>query len=278
MKKLLLFAFVSIFTITSIHAQKKKDLLEKIDRLEREHGDTKSELNELRKNEKANESRVLSMEKQVNDLKETNTSLLANMGSFTELSQKKADNLESSLESLKEKDKQINTINDALSKNDAEKLSSLTLFKNAIGGAAGNEANITLKKGSVYITLANSFLFGSDDNSTTITANAKSLLQKIASALNTKSDLGITVEGNSNALKFKNKSIVDNWDLSTRQAASVIRTLQNDFKVDPKKMDAMGKSEYGSESIETSTRILIHPKFDKFYNLVKESMKNAAKQ
>ena len=121
-------------------------------------------------------------------------------------------------------------------------------------------------------------MFGDDDKSYTVQDKAKGILGKIATALKAKPGLKIIVEGNSNALNFKDKSIVDNWDLSAKQAASIVRILQKDFEVDPKRIDVLAKSEYGSESIETSTRIIIDPKFDEFYGLVKEQMKNGTKE
>ncbi len=273
MKNFILLASVILISASSVHAQKKKDLLDEIDKLRKELKVTEGELNDSRKKEKATLTRVETMEAQVKDLKETNASLLTNMGSFTELSKKKAQNLEKSLESLQEKDKQIKVINDAISKNDSIKLATLTILKNTLG----SDANIGVKNGTVLITIANTLLFGENDQSYVVTDKAKGLLGKIATALNKKSDLTITVEGNSNALNFKDKSISDNWDLSAKQAAAVVRMLQKDFKVDPKRMNVLGKSEYGSDSIETTTRILINPQFDEFYSLIKENMKNGSK-
>ncbi len=275
MKKIILLASVLLITTSSVYSQKKKDLLDEIDKLRKELKVTEGELNDSRKKEKATLTQVETMQAQVKDLKETNASLLANMGNFTELSKKKAQNLESSLESLQEKDKQLKTINDAISQSDATKLETLKVLKNALGDQANT---IALKNGSVLITLANTLLFGESDKSYTIDDKAKALLGKIANALNAKTDLKIIVEGNSNALNIKDKSIVDNWDLSAKQAAAVVRALQNDFKVDPKRMNVLGKSEYGSQSIETATRIIIDAKFGEFYALVKENMKNGAKE
>ncbi len=274
MKNIILLASVLLISTSSLHAQKKKDLLDEIDKLRKELKTTKGELNDSRKKEKAMLTRVETVEAQVKDLKETNASLLTNMGNFTELSKKKAQNLESSLSSLQEKDKQLKAINDAISESDATKLETLKVLKNALGDKANT---IALKNGSVLVTVANTTLFGESDKSYVIDEKAKSLLGNIAKAINSKPNLKIIVEGNSNALNIKDKSISDNWDLSSKQAAAVVRTLQNDFKVDPKRMEVLAKSEYGSQSIETSTRIIIDAKFDEFYNLVKEHMKNASK-
>lgn len=273
MKKIILLTLLSLATSTMVVAQKKKDLLAEIDQLRAQLSTTKSELHESRKKEKVNQTQVTSMERQVADLKESNTSLLANMSSFADLSKQKAQNLESSLESIKQKDLQLKTINDALTNGDSMKLATLTIFKNAIGGDS-NDAKLSLKNGAVSITMPNTFLFGSNDKSMVLTEAGKATLGKIATALNSRPELSAIVEGNSNALSFKDKKILDNWDLSARQAAAVVRALQIDFKVAPKSLEVVGKSEYNTSGIETATQIIIDPKYDAFYSTVKGSMKN----
>ena len=271
MKRIILLTAL-VLTVTTIQAQKKKDLLDEIDKLRNELRSTKNDLAQATKEISVAESKVKSMETQVKDLKDTNESLLANMGSFTELSKKKAENLEQSLKSIQEKDKQLNIINDQITKRDSVNLAVLTLFKNKVGG----EANITVKKGIVYMVIPNAQLFGDADKSFKLDDKAKGVLGRIAGVLNDKPNLKVIIEGNSNALKF-DKPLSDNWDLSALQAAAIARVLQKDYKVDPKKIEVVAKSEYGSESIETVTRIIIDPEFDTFYDTVKENMKNASK-
>lgn len=263
--------FISTFTMQS---QKKKDLLDEISTLRKELKVIKGELSDSQKKVKSSQTQVATMEAQVKDLKETNATLLSNMSNFTALSNQKSKNLETSLKSLQEKDKQIKVINDAIGKNDSLKLATLTVFKNALG----SDANIAVKNGVVFITIPNTTLFGENDKNTVLEEKSKGVLAKVAKALNSKPKLKIIVEGNSNALNFKDKNIIDNWDLSAKQAAAVVRSLQKDHKVNPKQMEVLGKSEYGSSSIETATRIIIDPEFDAFYGLVKEKMKNKSKE
>ncbi len=255
-----------------IAAQSKKDLIAELSQLKQEFKTVQEALNESKKNERINSTRVQSMETQVADLKETNASLLKNMGGFTKLSEQKSKNLEESLKTIKIKDSQLKVINEALTQGDSTKLATLTLFKNGLGSSLGQEVQLAIKDGAVYLTMSNGLLFG-DDKSTEVTEGAKSVLGKIANALNTKPDLHIVIEGNSNAITFP-KNAKDNWDLSSLQSAAIARTLQTEFTVEPKRIKVLGLSEYGSQSVETSTRIMISPKFDEFYNLVKESMKN----
>lgn len=64
-------------------------------------------------------------------------------------------------------------------------------------------------------------------------------------------------------------SIKDNWDLSVLRATAVVRILQDDFKVDPKRMTAAGRSQYvpvvGNDTAQERaknrrTRIVVLPK------------------
>jgi len=256
MRKIILFALVLLISISSIYSQKKKDLLDEIEKLRTELTTTKGELTEARKNEKVSVSKVTTIEAQLNDLKETNATLL------------KATNLQTSQEIIKAKDNQLNAINDAITSNDSINLAVFSKLKNAIGGD-----NLKINNGTIFIMLPNTTLFGASDKSYIVDSKAKPTLEKIATVLNKETDISIIVEGNSNALKLDGKTLMDNWDLSARQAASVVRVLQIDYEVDPKRMEALGKSEYNTEGIETVTRIIIDPKFDSFYSLVKDNMK-----
>ena len=267
---------VILFSFSFAQGQSKKDLIAELDQLKQELKSTKSELNESRKNERINITRLQSMETQMADLKENNAGLLANMGGFTKLSQQKSKNLEESLKTIKIKDGQLKMINEELTSGDSTKLATLTIFKNGLGSSLDQEVKLAIKQGAVYLTMTNDFLFGSD-KSTSVTDGAKGTLGKIANVLNSKPDLDIVVEGNSNALNFPNNA-TDNWDLSSLQAAAVARVLQTEHTVDPKRMKVLGLGEYGSQSIETATRIMISPKFDEFYSMVKESMKNGGKE
>lgn len=272
MKRIILLLAIPLLTLTSVKAQKKKDLLDEIEKLRTELRETKGKLAESRKNEKISETKVSTIETQLTDLQETNATLLTQMSGFTQLSNQKAKNLETSLETIKQKDKQLNTINDALSRTDSTNLAVISAFKNVIGD------QIKIKEGVIYIPIPNTTLFGESDKNYIVDAKAKPVLDKIAKVLNSNPNLKIKVEGNSNALKLDGKNLKDNWDLSSRQAAAVVRVLQQDYKVNPKHMEAVGRSEYATGGIETITKIIIDPKFDEFYVAIKENMKNASKE
>jgi chemotaxis protein MotB len=76
---------------------------------------------------------------------------------------------------------------------------------------------------------------------------------------------------------FANGVLLDNWDLSTKRATSVVRILQNNYHIDPKRITAAGRSEYipleGNDTDEgraanRRTRIVILPQLDQFFKLI----------
>lgn len=272
MKSIVLFIILVFGMNSYVSAQSKKDLLAEIDNLRAKLSDTQTDLIESHRNESTSKAQMESMEVQMKNLEETNASILSKMGGFTQLSQQKSKNLEQSLETIKKKDEQLNIISKELTKADSTKLATFAVFKNGLGDSLDKEAKLSIAGGAVYLTLNNEFLFGTGSSST-ISEGAKGVLSKIGNVLNAKSDLIIQIEGNSNELSFAN-GLLDNWDLSSLQAAAVARALQIEFTVDPKRIQVVGKSQYSTDSVETVTRILISPKHDKFFLMVKDSMKN----
>ncbi len=272
MKKTTLFTLILVLGTFIGQAQKKKDLLFEIDELKLKLDTIQTALASARKGEKVSLARMEVAEAELQEVRKTNATLLENLKSFSEVSSKNSENVEKALASLREKENQLKIVKDALSSNDSITLVVLTAFKGALQG----EAKTSIRNGEVILTIPNLTLFGEDDKNFNIEETAKPLLQKIATVLNTNPDLKFSIEGNSNALSFKetDKSI-DNWDLSSRQAAAIARILQTSYTVDPKRITAIGRSEYGSEAVvETVTEIVIEANFQSFYNTIKEEMKN----
>jgi len=272
MKKTTLFTLILVLGAFIGQAQKKKDLLFEIDELKLKLDTIQTALATARKGEKVSIARMEVAEAELKEVRATNATLLDNLKSFSEVSSKNSENVEKALASLREKENQLKIVKDALSSNDSITLVTLTAFKRALG----NEAKTSIRNGEVVLTIPNLTLFGENDKNFNIEEAAKPLLEKIATVLNANPDLKFSIEGNSNALSFKetDKSI-DNWDLSSRQAAAIARILQTSYTVDPKRITAIGRSEYGSEAVvETVTEIVIEANFQSFYNTIKEEMKN----
>jgi chemotaxis protein MotB len=92
------------------------------------------------------------------------------------------------------------------------------------------------------------------------------------------------IEGHTDNVSYRKGDLLDNWDLSTKRATSIVRVLQNDFKIDPARMTAAGRAEYApitdndsadGRAANRRTRIIILPKIDQFYGMIEEGLKEA---
>tara|TARA_B100001063_G_scaffold57787_2_gene52024 strand:- start:1814 stop:2671 length:858 start_codon:yes stop_codon:yes gene_type:complete len=220
---------------------------------------------------------------QVVFLKTNNQDLINNMGNLTTLSQKGAENLERSLESLQEKDLVIRTMQDAVTRRDSVTLALVTSLKGAFIDINDNDIEVNVEKGVVFISISDKLLFNS--GSYYVSDRAKEVLGKVAQVVLDKPEIEFMVEGHTDDVPIQNEVLLDNWDLSVKRATSVVRVLQNDFGVPPERMTAAGRSSYipvmDNDSTEgraknRRTRIVVLPKLDQFYELIEKGMKAAS--
>ncbi|MGB5319298.1 OmpA family protein, partial [Eudoraea sp.] len=188
-------------------------------------------------------AKLKTLQDQNDFLKANNQELINNMGNLTTLTAKGADNLEKSLESLQEKDLTIRKLQNAITRRDSVNLALVQSLKGVLGNLDDEDIQISVEKGVVFVSISDKLLFSS--GSYNVTARAKEILGKVAQVVNNKPDFEFMVEGHTDDVPYrKNGAILDNWDLSVKRATSVVRILQNDYNVDPKRMTAAGRSEY----------------------------------
>ena len=232
----------------------------------------------------ASKAKTKALEDQVAYLKANNSELINNAGNLTTLTKKGAENLEKSLESLKEKDTKITRLQDALTKKDSVTIAIVTSLKGALGNTNSDDIEINVEKGVVFISIADKLLFKSGSYS--VTDQAKVVLGKVAVVVKNKPDFEVMVEGHTDNVPYTGDVLLDNWDLSVKRSTAIVRILQNDFKIDPDRMIAAGRSSYvplvpndtpENKAKNRRTRIVVLPKIDQFYNMIEEGMKTASK-
>ena len=201
------------------------------------------------------------------------------MGNLTTLTKKGADNLERSLESLKEKDLTIRRMQDAVTRRDSVTLALVTALKSSLVDINDSDIEINVEKGVVFISISDKMVFNTGSNK--ITARAKEVLGKVAKIINDKPEFEFMVEGHTDDRPISNDLFEDNWDLSVDRATSIVRVLQKEFGVAPGRMIAAGRSSYMPvDDNETASgrannrriRIVLLPKLDQFYSLLDEAM------
>ena len=273
------------FLLSSCVSQQKYTELESLQQNTKSLLDSATiKLNTCNEEKEASEARLASLQDRVNFLQANNQDLINNIGNLTTLSQKGAENLEKSLESMKEKDVKIQSMQDAVTRKDSVTLALVTSLKGVLGNMSDDDIEINVEKGVVYVSISDKLLFRS--GSYTVTQRAKAVLGKVAKVVNDKPELEFMVEGHTDNVPIKIDGIEDNWDLSVKRAVSVVRILQNDFNVSPERMTASGKSFYmpltGNDTAagrakNRRTRIVVLPKLDQFYDLIQQGMEQASK-
>ena len=226
------------------------------------------------------QSSTKSLEDQLGYLKTQNSQLISNIGEFTTLTTKGAQNLEKSLESINEKDTQIKKLNEALNRKDSVTIALVTSIKGALGNLYDEDITVQVEKGVVFVSISDKFLFKS--GSYQINSAAKEVLGKVATILISRPTMDVMIEGHTDNVPFKRGELEDNWVLSVKRSSALVRMLQKDFAIAPSRMTAAGRGEYvplvtnetsDGRASNRRTRIIILPKLDQFFGMIEEGLK-----
>ncbi|RCT54338.1 OmpA family protein [Winogradskyella sp. KYW1333] len=280
MKKLMLLSIFSMVLLASCVSKKEYLALEeKQKETEDLLNSATVKLNKCLSDAAAANARVETMKDQLSDLRKANQDLIDTKGNLTTLTQKGAENLEKSLESLKEKDLKISRLQDALTKKDSVTLAIVSSLKKEVG-INDPDIEVNVEKGVVFISIADKLLFKS--GSYNVTDRAKEVLGKVAKVINSKPDFEAMVESHTDNKSYSKPPLLDNWDLSVKRATSVVRVLE-ELKVNPQQLIAAGRSYYvplvendtaENRAKNRRTRIIVLPKIDQFYEMIEQEMKN----
>jgi chemotaxis protein MotB len=172
-----------------------------------------------------------------------------------------------------------NTLEDSINLAVAYNIKSNLLKQMKEGDEVADQAiEITVDAPIVRITLTDKVLFKS--GSYWVDKKAYNLLARIAEVINSEPNMDIRVEGHADNMKIvKSSYIVDNWDLSIRRAASVVRTLEDEFEVGGDRLIASGRAHYHpvadnktkeGRAKNRRTTILLLPNVDRYMELLKK--------
>lgn len=224
------------------------------------------------------EGKIELLENQIKDLKADKAQAVKQVENLTVLTQSASDNIKNVVAQLSEKDKYINGIRSAMTKKDSINLAvAFHLKKELDAGIQDQDIQIDVEKTVVYISIADKLLFKS--GSSTVSEKAKAVLGKVAKVVSARPEMEVQVEGYTDNVPISKSCVTDNWDLSVRRATSVVRVLQKDFNIDPKRLIAAGRSEYvpidsndtaAGRATNRRTRIVILPKLEEFFDILEQ--------
>lgn len=283
-KNLFTISVLGMLVISSCVSKKKyKDAVSAKEQLTEQNKLLDKAVKKCDKDMVAASARIKSLEEQLEFLKKNNQELISNVGNMTVLTKKGAENLEKSLEAIKEKDTQIKTLQDALTKKDSITIALVTSIKSSLGNMDDKDIEVNVDKGVVFVSIADKMLFQS--GSYKVSPQAKNVLNKVAIVAKSKPDFEIMVESHTDNVPVKNaEGVTDNWDLSVLRSTSIVRVLTDDLGIAPERIIAAGRSQFvplvNNDSPEGKarnrrTRIILLPKIDQFYKMVEEGMKQA---
>lgn len=290
MKKLITASGVLAIMLTSCVSTKKfKDAQAQYDQLQTRYVQIQTDLsgcNEAKANlerQKASlegdnsalNSKIADLNKQIDFLKENNTTVLNQLQNLSVVTGAQAESIKKSLENIGSKDAYIQDLQSSLARKDSLNMALVMNLKGAIGNLDDKDINIKVDKGVVYIDISDKLLFKSGKYE--ITPQAKVVLGKVATVLKNQPEIEFMVEGHTDNVPYSNGLLEDNWDLSVKRATEVVRILQKQYGLDPAKMAAAGRSEYNPvmpndspehRAANRRTRIVILPQLDQFFKLL----------
>jgi len=280
MKKLSLLV-VSALLLTACVSKKKYVALEQDrDQLKGELHKTTIAKDDLEKKFSEIEARVVTYNNKINALKDETTSLKNESDAkFTTVGNAAVISNASKVK-----------MRETLAKVDPSKLAGAKTLKDSMNLAVAHSLEKSFAKSNldetddiaididetvVMISISDKLLFNTA--SYRVGNKANNILTKIADLMKDEPSLDLMVEGHTDSRTISNQKVSDNWDLSVLRATSVVRKLQNDFKVPAEQLIAAGRSSFQplvdndtkeNRAKNRRTRIVIMPNINKFFALM----------
>lgn len=199
-------------------------------------------------------------------------------GNYAKLRTNSSSEINKLSEDLKKREQRLKEVEDVLRKRDEASNQLKEKLQEALLGFTKSGLTVEMKDGKVYVSLTDKLLFPS--GSIVIDEKGKQALAQLAKVLKEQPEIFIAVEGHTDSQKINNLGqIKDNWDLSVLRSTSVVRYLTEIEKVPGIRLTATGKGEFqplgsnanaDSRSKNRRIEIVLSPKLDELYNLIKK--------
>jgi chemotaxis protein MotB len=211
---------------------------------------------------------------QINALMQEVTALKDKIGQLTNDAAKKQSMLSKSQQDYANQQKKLEQLQALMDKQKKAIEEIRKKMTDALVGFKSNELSVAIKNGKVYVSLQENLLFPS--GSAVVNPKGREALGKLAEVLNLNPDITVDIEGHTDSIPIRGK-YQDNWDLSLARAASIVRILTEDYKVEPMRVIASGHSQYDpvqsnstpqGRALNRRTDIILSPKLDELYKLL----------
>jgi len=232
---------------------------------------------------------VNDLDLQLSAVKQNNIVLHKQLDEMSAISTAQAESIRKSIDNIGAKDQYLQQLRTALSRRDSINLSVLLEIKAAMGSFSDSLVAIRVAKGVVSLTVSDQLLWGEDSTNVTVTDKGKTVLVRLARVLRDQPDIDCRVEvypdsaGTvSDSVRVPDSAMVanyvmaassgvvansgmDSWEMDVRRAASVVRTLQNQYHVTAARLVAAGEGEFGK-----GTRVVLVPPAGELSNVLEK--------
>lgn len=178
---------------------------------------------------------------------------------------------------LAERQKRIEELERIIAEQDSIAKRLNRLLREALLGFKSDELTIEIKNGKVYVSMSDKLMFKS--GSAKVESKGLEALAILGKVLNQNTEFEILIEGHTDNVPISTSRYKDNWDLSVDRAASMVRILAEEHKVNEKRMTAAGRGEFMPRTSNDSadgraqnrrTDIILSPKLDELMNMISE--------
>lgn len=178
---------------------------------------------------------------------------------------------------LLDKVKRMDELNRRLDAQTATLSSLRKRVADALVNFRSDELTVTQKDGKVYVSLSEKLLFKS--GSADVDPKGREAIGQLSNVLRANADIGILVEGHTDSIPIASGRFRDNWELSTARAASIVRLLTVDHRVQPDRVTAAGRGEFvpvasnreaEGRARNRRTEIILTPDLRELFQLVGE--------
>ena len=187
---------------------------------------------------------INSMQTQINNLNKANADLKGQVASAQDDTKAMQDKFNSCQSSAKANERKLQQVQSVLDDQARSLHAVQQKLDEALVNFESKGVEVYYKDGLVHVDMSDNLLYKS--GSSKLADSGRQALSAVASVLNDYPNLKVIVLGNTDDVKFKKGS--DNWSLSTERANGVVRTLKDDYNVDPARLTAAREGSSESES------------------------------
>lgn len=202
--------------------------------------------------------------------------LLGDLQKIQDKLQAREDTLQKAEQLVREKEKKVGELNAVIEKQNQSMQLLRQRVADALKGYVGKGMAVEYKNGKVYVSMDESLLFTSGHWN--VTPKADSALTKVAAFLADNKDIQVVIEGHTDDLAYRgNGYILDNWDLSTKRATAIVRSLLKNNKINPARISASGRAEFvpvddsktaAARQKNRRTEIILSPNMDELMDVI----------